>query len=277
MSAVTDLDPSPARAPVTGARAGRGRSPKIKLLQLLSFVVVLVIWLFISLAGLISPLALPNPIDVAKMFAAEVVTSGYWTAVGQTLVDSLIGLVLAAIIGIPLGLITGTYSLAERSSRLLIDILRSFPVIAILPVFLLVIGSNDRMKITVVFIACVFPIFLQAQYGAQSVSTMVAETVRSYKIPRMLRFRKVILPAATPSIMTGVRLAATTAVLVAVGVEILTTLPGVGHQVLLDQQNGNSPLAYAYIFTAGLLGYGANTLSGLAEKRLLRWRPPVAL
>jgi NitT/TauT family transport system permease protein len=114
----------------------------------------------------------------------------------------------------------------------------------------------------------VFPVFLQAQYGARSVPPMIAETVRAYRIPRLLRFRRVILPSATPSIMTGLRLAATTSVLVAIGVEILTTLPGIGHEVTQQQQSGNSDAAFAYIFTAGILGYGINRASMFVEKSL---------
>jgi NitT/TauT family transport system permease protein len=178
------------------------------------------------------------------------------------------------VIGVPLGLVTGTYAAAEQSSRLLVDILRSFPVIALLPVFLLVLGSTPSMKATVVFIACVFPVFLQAQYGARGVTPTIRETAVSYRIPRLLRFRRVVLPSATPSIMTGLRLAATTSVLVAIGVEVLTTLPGIGHMVVQDQQGGASAEAYAYILTAGAIGYSINLLSQLAESRLLRWRPP---
>jgi NitT/TauT family transport system permease protein len=74
--------------------------------------------------------------------------------------------------------------------------------------------------------------------------------------------------------MTGLRLAASTSVLVAIGVEVLTTLPGIGHMVVEDQQGGASAQAYAYIFTAGLIGYSINLLSQFAESRLLRWRPP---
>ena len=103
---------------------------------------------------------------------------------------------------------------------------------------------------------------------------MIQETVRSFRIPRLLRFTKVILPSATPSIMTGLRLAATTSVLVAIGVEILTTVPGLGHEVTQEQQAGNSAVAYAYIFTGGLIGYFINRVSELLESHLLRWRPP---
>jgi ABC-type nitrate/sulfonate/bicarbonate transport system permease component len=247
---------------------------KIHLWQLACFVVVLTLWALVSGLGLISAEALPSPAAVLRSFLHIVATSEFWQAVGDTLRGAVVGLAFAIAIGVPLGLITGTYAAAEQSSRLLVDFLRSFPIIALLPVFLLIEGSTPNMKATVVFIACLFPVFLQAQYGARSVSPMIAETIRSYRIPRLLRFARVIVPSATPSIMTGVRLAATTSVLVAIGVEILSTLPGIGHEVTQEQQAGNSATAFAYIFVSGLLGYGINRGSELVESVLLRWRPP---
>jgi ABC-type nitrate/sulfonate/bicarbonate transport system permease component len=256
-----------------GSRAGDGRT-KILLLQLTSFILVIAVWTLVGVLGLVSASALPSPRAVFSEFASIVGTGEFWTAVTDTLRGAVVGLLAAIVVGIPLGLVTGTYAAAEQSSRLLVDVLRSFPVIALLPVFLLVLGSTPEMKATVVFIACVFPVFLQAQYGARGVEPMISETVRSYRIPRFLRFRKVILPSATPSIMTGLRLAATTSVLVAIGVEILTTLPGLGHMVTQEQQSGNSAAAYAYILTAGLIGFSINKVSEAMENRLLRWRPP---
>ncbi|MCW2759002.1 MAG: transporter component [Nocardioidaceae bacterium] len=253
---------------------GRARRDWTRVWQLVTFLVAIAVWAGVCRAGFVSADALPTPLSVLRAFADTVGTAGFWEAVGETLRGAIVGLLLATLVGVPLGLVTGTYAAAERSSRLLVDVLRSFPVIALLPVFLLVLGSKPSMKITVVFIACVFPIFLQAQYGARGVDPTVSETVRSYRIPRLLRFRKVVLPSATPSVMTGLRLAATTSVLVALGVEILTTLPGMGHMVVQGQQNGNAPTAFAYIFTAGLIGFAINKGSELVERRLLRWRPP---
>ena len=166
MTITTSRGAATAAGPTKGAAPRRGRR-KVVLLQLLCFVVVVAIWALVSATGLVSATALPAPTAVAAAFVDLIPTSGYWKALGQTIWGALVGLVFAIAIGIPLGLVTGTYAAAERSSRLLVDILRSFPVIALLPVFLLVIGSNQSMKSTVVFIACVFPIFLQAQYGAR--------------------------------------------------------------------------------------------------------------
>ena len=247
---------------------------KVRLLQLGALVVVLALWALVAAAGVVSTTALPGPRSVAAALGDLVVSDTFWQAVGQTLRGAVTGLVAAIVVGIPVGLVTGVYAAAEESSRLLVEILRSFPVIALLPVFLLVLGSTPGMKATVVFIACVFPVLLQSQYGARSVGQAVHEMVHGYRIPRLLRMRRVVLPAAAPSIMTGLRLAATTAVLVSIGVEVLTTLPGIGHMIMDSQQGGASARAYAYILTAAAIGYTINLLAQVAEHRLLRWRPP---
>jgi len=247
---------------------------KVRLLQLGALVAVLALWALIAAAGVVSSTALPGPRAVAAALGDLLGSDVFWQAVGETLRGAVTGLLAAIVVGIPVGLVTGVYAAAEESSRLLLEILRSFPVIALLPVFLLVLGSTPGMKATVVFIACVFPVLLQAQYGAGSVSQAVHETVHGYRIPRLLRLRRVVLPAAAPSIMTGLRLAATTSVLVAIGVEVLTTLPGIGHMIMDSQQAGASARAYAYILTAGAIGYTITLLAQFAEHRLLRWRPP---
>ncbi|WP_167449835.1 ABC transporter permease [Streptomyces hyaluromycini] len=247
---------------------------KVRGLQLGALVAVVALWALVAGAGVVSPTALPGPAAVAAALGGLLGSGTYWQAVGDTLDGAVTGLAVAVAVGIPVGLVTGVYAAAEESSRLLVEILRSFPVIALLPVFLLVLGSTPGMKATVVFIACVFPILLQSQYGARSVTPSVHETVRAYRIPRLLRFRRVVLPGAVPSVMTGLRLAATTSVLVAIGVEVLTTLPGIGHMIMEAQQAGASDRAYAYILTAGAIGYSITLLAQYAEHRLLRRRPP---
>lgn len=274
MAQSSDLRPAPTAGSPGGSVPGGAPRRVTAALQAGCVLAVLAGWLLVSATGLVSADALPGPHAVLRELGTLLGTGEYWHSVGDTLRGAVTGLLVSAAVGIPLGLLTGTYARAELSSRLLVDVLRSFPVIALLPVFLLVLGSTPGMKATVVFIACVFPIFLQAQYGARGVEPMIQETVRSYRIPRLLRFWKVTLPSATPSIMTGLRLAATTSVLVAIGVEILTTLPGIGHLVVQEQQSGNSAAAYAYILTAGVLGYSINRLSEAVESVLLRWRPP---
>ncbi|MFT4210499.1 MAG: ABC transporter permease [Microbacterium sp.] len=265
----TTVDPAPTTTvPRRGVRGGR------LALQLGFFASVLAVWSIARLLDVMTTDALPAPWTVLQRLIGDVTTAAYWTAIANTLQSALGGLFVAIAIGVPLGLVTGTYSFAERSTRVVAEFGRSFPVIAILPVMLLVMGTSLTMKGVVVFLACVFPLLIQAQYGARSVSAAIDETVRSYRIGRWLRFRKVVLPAAAPSVLTGIRIAATMAVLVSIGVEILTTVPGVGHIVVTSQQDKNSANAFAYIFTAGLLGFAITKIAQWVESRMLAWRPP---
>lgn len=255
-------------------RRGESGRAAVLLSQAACFAAVLVVWQGIRSVNLVPVSVLPAPWDVVRALGGLLPEQAFWSSLGLTLRTAVTGLVLAAAAGIPLGLVTGTYAAAERASRLLVDVLRAFPVIALLPVFILIQGATQEMKTTIVFIACVFPVFLQAQYGAMSVTSTIAETVRGFRIPNRLRFAKVVLPSAVPSIMTGLRLAATTSVLVSIGVELLSTVHGLGFDLVQQQQVGNTAVAYAYIVVAGVLGYAINTVSELLERVLLRWRPP---
>ncbi|MBZ5739551.1 ABC transporter permease [Nocardioides mangrovi] len=277
MTTLVDTTPDPAAAPKRARRPTRSGHARRLALQTAFVLAILAAWSVARMADVMTVDALPAPWSVAERLVEDVQTADYWTTLLDTLRSAVGGLVAAALVGIPLGLVTGTYAWAERSTRVLVEFGRSFPVIAILPVMLLVMGTSFMMKGVVVFLACVFPLIIQAQYGAQSVSESVDETVRSYRIGRLLRFRKVVLPAASPSVWTGLRIAATMAVLVSIGVEILTTVPGVGHVIVTSQQDQNSANAYAYILTAGLLGFIVTRLVQLAEARALAWRPPTTL
>jgi NitT/TauT family transport system permease protein len=254
-------------------KVGAGR---LLAMQLGAIAVLLLIWQAISLTGVLSPQLLPSVPSVVESLISLLGTSVYWSAVGSTLLGALKGLVVAFLIGVPLGLVTGTYSYAERATRPTVDFGRSFPIVALLPIFLLLFGATSTMESIVVFLACVFPLFLQAQYGARGVPAMIRETARSYRIHGLLRFYKVILPSAIPSIMTGLRLATAASVLVAVGVEILTAVPGLGGQISEAQLGGDAAQTFAYIFTAGLLGFSINRVCEVAEAYFLRWRPPTS-
>ena len=273
--------------PVSGPEAGpppvqrRGRGPTVDagtrsrvLLQTGAVVAVLAVWWAVHATGVLSEAVLPSPVAVAGALAHEIVTAVFWAAVGATVAAALAGLAVALVVGVVLGLLTGTYRSAERSGRVLMDVGRAFPIFAILPVLILVIGATPTMKAVCVFIACLFPIWLQAQYGASSLDVTVQDTARAYRIPGLLNFRRVVLPAALPSIMTGLRLGATTSVLVCVGVEILTSVNGIGARIVDRQLGGASAGAFAYIFAAGCIGFTITKLSEVAEERVLRWRPP---
>lgn len=241
--------------------------------RILVLICLLLAWWGSAVTGLLPVAIVPNPVDVLREFGGVIGTGAYWEAVGLTLGGALQGLLAAVIVGIPLGMITGRRRYLDLSTRFLFDFGRAYPAIALLTVLVLLLGTSQQMKSTVVFIAVVFPLIIQTQQGARKIPAGIEEMVRSYKVPGRLVVTKVLLPWVAPYIATGVRLAATVAVLVALGTEVLAGAPGVGRDLGVAQASGNTPLAYTFILTACFLGAGINMVAGYLRDRVITWRP----
>jgi NitT/TauT family transport system permease protein len=236
---------------------------------------VLLLWEMSARRGWVDPSLLPPPSQVAQHIGALFVDAAFWATLAHTLAAALLGLLLATLIGVPLGIAIGAMPALYRATRLLVDMCRSFPVIALMPVLVLLLGTTPKMLVTVAMLATLWPILLQSSYGARSVEPLVADTSRAFRIPRALHFTHVMLPSAAPFIATGVRIAAALALLVTIGVELLSATPGLGREIALAQEGANFPLAMALVFYCGMLGLVLNALLGRVERRLLAWHASV--
>lgn len=231
------------------------------------------VWYLVHLMGIFPPGLLPSPIGVAGEWFSAVLSADYWTVLGQTLLGAVVGLAIGALVGIPVGILTGRFVAADLSLRFLIDFGRAFPAIALVAVLVLMLGTGIEIKVVLVFFAVVFIMILQTQHGVRSVASSIVDTTQAFQIHGGLFVRKVLVPSAAPSIMAGLRLAASVAVLVTIGVEVLTGAPGLGARIGEAQVGGNAQLSYAYIGTAGILGYLVNFVLGRLQARVLRWQP----
>jgi ABC-type nitrate/sulfonate/bicarbonate transport system permease component len=243
---------------------------KLRALQLLVGIGVIALWAIANFMGLATSI-LPPVVDVARQFFAVLARPEFLSGFGATVLDAARGLLIAAVLAIPLGVLIGMLPKLELATRVVVDFGRSFPVIALLPVLVLLLGATQTMKVVAIVIACFFPILLQSIYGARNLDATIVDTVRSFRIPAHLRFFKVLLPAAGPFIATGLRIATTVSVLVAVGVEIVSVTPGIGREIALSRSYNETATTYAYIIYAGLLGVVLTLLWDMTEARLLRW------
>lgn len=269
MSTITETPRRTRRGRSRGIERSRGQRA---VAQIAVVVGAIVVWELVALSGLLPPALLPRVGPVVVAFLELLVDPEFWGAVGMTLGGAMLGLAISAVIAIPIGLIAGTSAFIERSIRILVDLGRSFPSIALLPVIMLFYGTTMPTKLIAIVLACAFPLIVQTVYGARAIEHSIIETSRSYRIRFRLYFLRVALPTATPSIMTGLRLAATIAVLVSVGVEIVGGLPGIGSGLSQAQLDGATPIAFAYFIVAGILGYLVTRVAEIAEERFLRWR-----
>ncbi|MGH1415837.1 MAG: ABC transporter permease [Pelagimonas sp.] len=244
---------------------------KIYATQVSVIAALFVAWALIGAAGLLNPAIVPRIENVAAALINVLSRPEFFPALWATLFDSLAGVLLATVVAVPLGVLIGMFPSVERATRKLLDFGRSFPVVALMPIFVLVIGANSTMKITITSIACFFPILLQTVYGARRLEPTIVDTVQSYRIPFLLRFFHVILPASAPFIATGIRIAISISILVTVGTEVIIQITGLGSQVNFARTYNEVDIAFAYTIYAGLLGVFLTALWDWFEGRILGW------
>lgn len=218
-----------------------------------------------------NPAVLP-PLDKIIVALWNGITVGTFSAdIVISLRRAGIAFVAAAGIGIPLGLFMGQIRIIERSLDPVLQLFRQTSALALYPVFILLLGLGETSKIFVIFWATLFPILLATIGGVKQVDPKLLEMARVYGANRLTIFRRVVLPAALPQIFVGLRLSATTALLLLIAAEMIGANSGVGFQVMNAQYNFQIPLMFAAILLLALLGLSANFILEMLQARLCRW------
>jgi ABC-type nitrate/sulfonate/bicarbonate transport system permease component len=223
--------------------------------------------------GLVPAAYLPPLHEVAAALAAEAGRALFWFALYETLRSWAIGLAIAAVGAIGLGVLIGTTPFLRAATRSTIEFLRPIPSVALIPLAVLLFGADLRSKLLLIVYASFWQVLVQVLYGVQDVDPVAADTARSYRFSRWGRIRHVVWPTALPYVMTGLRLASTVALVLAVTGELVIGAPGLGQQIALAQSGGAISTLYALVVVTGLVGIAINTLARWAEGRMLSWHP----
>ncbi|MFI7209817.1 ABC transporter permease [Micromonospora maritima] len=233
------------------------------------------IWEIVPRTGLVDRVFLP-PLSEVLVAWWELLRSGQLAEhVGASLTRSLTGLALAVVTAIPLGLLIGWYRpLADLLSPLL-EVFRNTAALALLPVFVLILGLGETSKIALVVYACSWPILLNTIAGVKGVDPLLVRSARSMGLNHLRLFQKVILPASVPTVFTGVRLAGAYSILVLVAAEMVGAKAGLGYLVNYAQYNFAIPDMYAGIITISAIGLVVNQLLVAGERRFSTWRVDV--
>jgi len=225
----------------------------------------------ISRAELVSPLYFP-PISRDAITFVDLTISGVLPLeVLKSFTRMACGYGLAAVTMIPLGIFMGISNRVYYLLDPVIEFLRPLPPPAIIPAAILFLGIGNFMKIFVIFFACSFPMVINAMDGARSVHPLFVSTGRSFGLSRFQLIWKVILPAATPQIMSGLRTSLPISLIVAILSEMIGSVDGIGHYILRMQRTFNIPEMYAGIIMLGIVGYCLNKIFMIMDKILLSW------
>jgi ABC-type nitrate/sulfonate/bicarbonate transport system permease component len=225
--------------------------------------------------GLVPERYLPPTSRIAAALAEELSQPGFWVALGDTLEGWAIGLAVAVVAGIGLGVLVGSVPALRAATASTIEFLRPIPSVALIPLAVLLFGTDLRSKLLLVVYASFWQVLIQVLHGVQDVDPVAMDTAHSYRLGRWSRVRHVVWPTTLPYAATGVRLAASVALVLAVTAELIIGSPGIGKEIAVAQTSGAVPAMYALVVVAGLLGVGVNLLARAVERRLLAWHPSV--
>ncbi|MFC5806222.1 ABC transporter permease [Streptomyces heilongjiangensis] len=199
----------------------------------------------------------------------------FWAALGDTLTGWGLGLAVAVAAGVVAGTVIGSVPLLRAVTASTIEFLRPIPSVALIPVAVLLYGTDLRSKLLLVVYAAFWQVLVQVLAGMHDVDPVADDTARSYRLGTWGRVRYVMWPTALPYVMTGVRLAATVALVLAITAELVIGAPGLGNQLAVAQTSGAVPRVYALVLVTGVLGVTVNLLARAVERRVLHWHQSV--
>jgi ABC-type nitrate/sulfonate/bicarbonate transport system permease component len=250
-----------------------GRSPRwLGLAGLGGFLVLLEL---APRAGLVPERYLPPASRIAGALAGELGQPSFWAALGDTLAGWAIGLAVAVAGGVALGVLLGSVPALRTATSSTIEFLRPIPSVALIPLAVLLFGTDLRSKLLLVVYAAFWQVLIQVLYGVQDVDPVAMDTATSYRLGRWARVRHVVWPTTLPYAATGFRLAAAVALVLAITGELIIGSPGLGREIAVAQTSGAVEAMYALVVVAGLLGVGVNLAARAVERRLLAWHPSV--
>ncbi|MFJ9627382.1 ABC transporter permease [Streptomyces sp. NPDC101175] len=225
--------------------------------------------------GIVKEAYFPPTSRIASALRDEVTDPAFWSALGDTLTGWALGLAIAVCAGVVAGVLLSVVPYLREATASTIEFLRPIPSVALIPLAVLLYGTELRSVLLLVVYASFWQILIQVLHGVQDVDPVAEETARSYGLGTWARVRHVLWPSALPYVMTGVRLAAAVALILTITAELVIGAPGLGATIMVAQSSQAVPEMYALIVVTGLLGLVINVGARTVERRALAWHQSV--
>src|ERR671932_2567689 len=238
--------------------------------RLIALVAFLVVWHLASIPA--GKLLLPSPLDILPAFVDEIRSGQLVAATLSSLQVFVVGYLLAILTGVALGVLMGGMPRLGETLEIYVNALNATPRVAFIPFIILWFGLGTNAKIVVVWFQAVMPILINTYAGVQNTDPDLLEAARSFGARRGQLFRHIMLPAALPYIVTGLRLGAAMAMVGTVIADLQTALAGRGF--LMAQFGGTFQTAkyFAPVLVLAAMGMLVSQLLKMLERRLARWK-----
>ncbi len=242
------------------------------LLPLAGPVALFIIWDLVVRFGLVKVILLPTPSATLYTLATGLAGGPLLTDFVVTVWRTLQAFLIAAVVGVPLGVLLGSNERAYRSVEFLIDFFRSTPSSALIPLFLLIFGVSDVNKIAIAAFGALLIVLFNSAYGVINARKQRVMAAKVMGASRWQIFKDVLIWESLQPTFVGLRSAVSMALVIVIVAEMfIGSTDGLGQRILKSQMVFDMPDMYASIFAAGALGYMLNLLFIVAERRFVHW------
>lgn len=264
---MTDPEASPDVA--SSDLPARARS-RMWMVRLASMIVVVGAWQIVGRG--VSPVFLSYPTAIAKAAVAMTTSGELLQALASSLETLVIGFSSAAALGIILGLLIGRYRVVDAATDWLINALYATPLVAVIPLVILWFGLGQAAKLFIISLLTIFPVIINTAAGVRNVPRALIDVSTAFAASERQVFMKIILPAAVPYMMTGLRLGIGRAILGMVVAEFFTAITGLGAVIVKYGNQYDTASMFVPILVLMVLGIVLTALVRRAEDHFARWR-----
>jgi NitT/TauT family transport system permease protein len=230
------------------------------------------LWELLPRTGIISPVFLPTFSETIKTLIGLFASGKIFTHIGVSMARALAGFFLAVIFAVPLGFLMGWYNRFEKYTDLFMQALRNTSTFALFPIFLLLFGLGEASKVAIIFYAATWQLLINTISGVKNIDPLYIKAAKSMGATDKQLFRKVILPASLPSIVSGARLGIKIAFMTVIAAEMIGAKSGLGFFIQNAQYNFMIPEMYAGVLILAVIGVILNYVLVWFEKIATSWK-----
>ena len=242
-----------------------------RLLPLALILPLLVAWEVAARSGLWSPLIFPSLVKISTELVSFFGRSEYLHEAWVSLYRAFAGFALAAAVGVPIGMVMGRSRWAAGLLDPLFSGTYAVPKLALFPIFIFVFGIGSLSKVALVFLECLYPIVIVTSQGARGVNPVLLWSARNMGASRAAILRRVVIPATTPFIFAGFRVAVPVAMIVVVITEMVSSADGLGYQVIYALSSLRTDRMLAVVVVIAALGWLLDRGLVMLRNRLVYW------
>ena len=240
--------------------------------RIITGLAILVLWE--GIVRMFAPPFVAKPTSVLLAIPRVIIDPAFLQAAGITLVAVGWGLLISIVVGTLIGLLIGRSSLADQVLRQYINFFNAMPMVVVLPLVSLWFGYTDGARLATIVFAAIFSIILNTADGARTVPREHLEVANSFRSRKLRTILEVVLPASTPYVLAGLRLAAGRALIGAVVAEFFLAIGGLGYYILYNSRTFHHNEAFVGVLLLAAFGLGFELMVNASTRRFLPWYRP---